>query len=112
MSKDEEATTEQIAAIDAEEDVVEAEDEEQIEDVVEAEDEEQIEDVVEETPPEMLTVEILKDCSYQVGRVDAEIENVELVKGSVIELPVELAMYFAGTGAAELSKKKIKTARR
>ena len=78
----------------------------------EAEDEEPTEDVVEETPPEMLTVEILEDCSYQVGRVDAEIENVELVKGSVLELPVELAMYFAGTGKAEVSEKKLKTIKR
>ena len=74
----------------------------------EAEDEEPTEDVVEETPPEMLTVEILEDCTYQIGRADAEIENVELVQGSVLELPVELALYFAGAGKAELSEKKLK----
>ena len=84
MSKDEEPTTEEIAAIDAEEDVVES------------------------APPAMLTIEILEDCTYQIGRADAEIENVELVKGSVLELPVELALYFAGTGKAELSEKKLK----
>jgi len=108
MSKDEEPTTEEIAAIDAEEDVVEeAEEAPDADEVGDAE-----EDVVESAPPAMLTVEILEDCTYQIGRADAEIENVELVKGSVLELPVELALYFAGAGKAELSEKKLKTVRR
>lgn len=75
-------------------------------------------EVTNDAPPtgpgalQMINIELLADCTVQVGRADEPVATVLYTKGSVLELPAEQALLFIGVGRAQRSRKKHKVVER